>query len=194
MIVTIRSLAVAALVSAGLPATAQDAAGAPTTGWPLPLTEEIRDVSNEALQSTLYDLVALRHAAHQEHWNAVGREFYQIHDLLGEVYAAIDPYIDMVAERRLALGEQADGRPSAVAEGTVAAERAPEPGDLETSLTSLLDQYAAVHGGLSDRIEATSDDAVTQDLLIAVAAIVDKQAWQIGAHLSTDGTPEGGAD
>ena len=180
----------AVLVSLSAPAFAQDAAG-PTVGWPLPLTEEIRATSNEALQSTLYDLIALKQAVHQEHWNAVGREFYQLHDLLGEVYGAIDPYIDMVAERRLALGVQADGRPSAVAESTILAEREAAPGDLDTSLTYLRDQYETIQGALYERIEATGDDVVTQDLLIAVTAEIDKEAWQIGAHLSTDGSPEG---
>ena len=180
----------AILVSLSSPAFAQDAAG-PTVGWPLPLTEDVRATSNEALQATLYDLIALKHAVHQEHWNAVGREFYQLHDLLGEVYGAIDPYIDMVAERRLALGVQADGRPSAVAESTILAEREAAPGDLDTSLTYLRDQYETIQGALYQRIEATGDDVVTQDLLIAVTAEIDKEAWQIGAHLSTDGSPEG---
>ena len=180
----------AVLVSLSAPAFAQDAAG-PTVGWPLPLTEDVRATSNEALQATLYDLIALKHAVHQEHWNAVGREFYQLHDLLGEVYGAIDPYIDMVAERRLALGVQADGRPSAVAESTILAEREAAPGDLDTSLTYLRDQYETIQGALYQRIEATGDDVVTQDLLIAVTAEIDKEAWQIGAHLSTDGSPEG---
>ena len=180
----------AVLVSFSAPAFAQDAAG-PTVGWPLPLTEEVRGTSYEALQSTLYDLIALKQAVHQEHWNAVGREFYQLHDLLGEIYGAIDPYIDRVAERRLALGVQADGRPSAVAESTILAEREAAPGDLDTSLTYLRDQYETIQGALYQRIEATGDDVVTQDLLIAVTAEIDKEAWQIGAHLSADADPEG---
>ena len=185
-----RPVIAAALVSLASPAFAQETPGTPTTGWPLPLTEEIRATSNEALQATLFDLIALKHAVHQEHWNAVGREFYQLHDLLGEVYQAIDPYIDMVAERKLALGAQADGRPSATAEGTLATERAPEPGDLLTSLQYLRDQYQVVQDAMYQRISDTEDDLVTQDLLIGVAAELDKEAWQIGAHLSTDADPE----
>lgn len=169
------------------PAFSQGTAGAPAVGWPLPPTGEIRATSNEAPQDTPDDLIALEHAVHQEHWNAAGREIYQLHAMLGEVYAETEPHIDMVAERRLALGAQAGGRPSAVAAGTVTAERAAEPGDLETSRGYPRDQYEAVQGALCDRIEATGDDAVTQNLLIAVRAAAEQQASQIGAHLSTDG-------
>ena len=185
----VRPALAAVLVSLSVPAFAQDAAG-PTVGWPLPLTEEVRSTSNEALQATLYDLIALKHAVHQEHWNAVGREFYQLHDLLGEIYGAIDPYIDMVAERRLALGVQADGRPSAVAEGTILSERDAAPGDMATSLTYLRDQYQTIQDALYQRISDTEDDLVTQDLLIGITAEIDKEAWQIGAHLSTDADGE----
>ncbi len=160
----------------------------------MPLTEAIRATPNEALRDTLHDPIAREHAAHREHWNAVGPAFVRPHDLQGELYGAIGPHVDVVAGRRLALGVRADGRRASAATGAVTRAPAPGPGDLETSLTYPRDRCEAVQGAHRGRIEATAADAVTQDLLIGAAGPTGAQGWRTGAHLSTDGTPGGAAD
>ncbi|UWQ22700.1 Dps family protein [Jannaschia sp. W003] len=149
---------------------------------PLPLAQEVRDPSAEALQATLYDLIALRHAAHQAHWNVVGIEFYQLHEFFAELYDGLAPMIDQVAERKRALGAPADGRPSAVAEN--AAVDGAEPAEIggEEAVQRLLEAWSTVSPLMYDRLEAVSDDTPTQDLLIAVTALLDKQMWQLRAH------------
>lgn len=147
----------------------------------VPLTTEIRDTSNEALQATLYELVALKHDTHQAHWNVTGPLFYSLHDLLGEVYQGLEPYIDQVAERKRALGVAADARNGAVAQN---AEVGPIEAGLLTDkqvLVQLLEEYAVVAERIEGRIEATSDDPITQDLLIDVGRTVEKDLWMIRA-------------
>ena len=167
-----------------LPVLAQDAApSGPAAVETLPLHGEVRAASATALQNTLYDLIALRHAAHQAHWNVVGSDFYQLHDFFGHLYTDLSPFIDQVAERQRAIGEPSDGRPSAV--GAEAGLTEPEPVEMDgpTALAVLLENWNSESSRLYQRIDAVEDDLVTQDLLIAVTALIDKQAWQIRAHL-----------
>ena len=173
----------AALLAAPLPTSAQEGQGGQDASRPLPLTQEVRDASTQALQETLYDLYALKLAAHQEHWNVVGEEFYQLHELYEELYRSLDPFIDQLGARLRSLGQPADARPAEIAERTSVQPRDPAPGDREATVGALLDGFAAVQSSLHDRIEAVSDDLVTQDLLIAIAFDVDMRVWMLSAHL-----------
>ena len=164
-------------------AQAQDAQAQDAPSRPLPLTEEIRATSNEALQQTLYDLYALQLSAHQEHWNVVGEEFYQLHEFYEELYTSLDPFIDDVGARLRSLGAPADARPAEIASGSEVEIREPVPGDLEATVDALLDGFATVQASLYDRIEATGDDLVTQDLLINIAFDIDMRTWMLAAHL-----------
>ena len=178
----IRPAALAAVLAAApLAASAQQAQDAPSR--PLPLTEELRRTSAQALQETLYDLHALRLAAHQEHWNVVGEEFHQLHEFYEELHTSLDPFIDDLGARLRSLGEPADARPATIADRTSVQPREPTPGDLEATVTSLLNDLASGRTSLHDRIEATADDLPTQDLLITIASEVDMRTWMLGAHL-----------
>ncbi|WP_051882196.1 Dps family protein [Parvularcula oceani] len=165
-----------------LPAAAQDMPNAyadDAAASAVPLEEGVRGTSSEALQDTLYELIALKHMTHQSHWNVTGPLFYSLHDLLGEAYTGLGGYIDQVAERKRALGAPADGRPAAVAQNAAL------PGFPEGLLADdevldlLLTRYETVSERLQQRIGETSDDPVTQDLLIDVARTIEKDLWMI---------------
>ena len=181
----------AAPLTLPLPAAAQqqaqdqqaEATPAQDASRPLPLSQEIRDTSTQALQETLYDLYALQLAAHQEHWNVVGEEFYQLHEFYEELYTSLDPFIDDVGARLRSLGAPADARPAEIGERTSVQPREPAPGDLEATVSALLDGFASVQSSLYDRIEATSEDLPTQDLLINIAFDIDMRTWMLAAHL-----------
>lgn len=147
----------------------------------LPLTEAERETSVEALQATLYELISQRHAVQQAHWNVQGPLFYSLHDLLGHFYEAINPKIDMIAERLLVLGVPADGRPAMVTE---AADLEPVPEgymDDQQVPDFLSTRYKTISDRLSERIEATSDDLVTQDMLIGITTMADDHLWKLRA-------------
>ena len=180
----------ATLVAATLgvtPALAQDQAapaeGAGDLTATLPFDAEVRQTSVDALQSTVYDLIALRQVAHQAHWNVVGSDYYQLHEFYEELYTDVGGYIDGAAERIRSLGVPADGRNAATAENTLVDEgELAEMTGAET-LQALYDNWATVANTLHDRIEATDDDLVTQDYLIGVSYTLDKELWQLRAHL-----------
>jgi starvation-inducible DNA-binding protein len=146
------------------------------------LTAQQRDSTGQALQNTVYELIALRHALQQAHWNVVGPLFYSLHDLLGHFYKDINGTIDRVAERRRALLLPVDGRPEAVAKN---AQMNSVPLGLlkDYDVPKLLGQlYLTVAQRLRDRIKMTEkSDLVTQDLLIAVADTVESHLWKLRA-------------
>lgn len=148
----------------------------------LPLSEEVRATSQTALQDTLLDLMALRHAAHQAHWNVVGSDFYQLHEFFEELYSGVAPFIDDVGGRMRSLGLPVDGRPASVAEAGRVTADAPAEAQGPDAVAALHDDWRAVSDALYARIEAVSDDAPTQDLLIAITATIDKQRWFLRAH------------
>lgn len=145
-------------------------------------TGEGREATGQALQDTVYELIALRHGVQQAHWNVVGPLFYSLHDLLGHLYKDINSTIDRVAERKRALLLPIDGRPEAVAKE---AQMNSVPIGLlkDYDVPKLLGQlYVVVAQRLRDRIEMTgNNDLVTQDLFIAVADMLESHLWKLRA-------------
>ena len=81
------------------------------------LGESVRTQVAEFLNRRLADALDLQGQCKQAHWNVKGPQFIALHKLFDEVYADVEGYVDLLAERIVQLG--------GVAEGTirVAAER-----------------------------------------------------------------------
>ncbi|GGT31763.1 Dps family protein [Streptomyces chromofuscus] len=147
------------------------------------LPDEARQVTGDALQETLVDLLGLSLTGKQAHWNIVGPRFRSIHLQLDEVVSAARGFADTVAERAAALGTPPDGRPE-----TVAARfslPAPKDGWLRDDevVQLMVEALDAAIGRLRSRIEATEKpDPVTQDLLISITAELEKQRWMFEAE------------
>ena len=80
----------------------------------IPLKPENRDAATGALQHTLVELIDLTLSTKQAHWNLNGPLFYSLHELFDEFVEDYRQEADMVAERILAIGNTADGRPRVV--------------------------------------------------------------------------------
>ncbi|MHB9857720.1 Dps family protein [Streptomyces sp. YIM S03343] len=148
-----------------------------------PLPEAARQVTFEALQSSLVDLIGLSLIGKQAHWTVVGPRFRSIHLQLDEVVAVARSYADAVAERAAALGMPPDGRPETVA--SAPALPGPKDGWLRDSdvVQILVDHLDAAIRRLRERIDATEKhDVVTQDLLIGVTRDLEKQRWMFEAE------------
>jgi starvation-inducible DNA-binding protein len=61
----------------------------------------------DALRNLLSDVVAFYLEAHGAHWNVVGDDFTQYHDLFGEIYSDVYESIDPLAENIRKLGAAA---------------------------------------------------------------------------------------
>ncbi|MEH0573971.1 MULTISPECIES: DNA starvation/stationary phase protection protein [Streptomyces] len=148
-----------------------------------PLAEPDRQVTFDALQGTLVDLLGLSLVGKQAHWNIVGPRFRSIHLQLDEVVATARSYADTVAERAAALGLPPDGRPETIASAFTLP--SPKDGWLrdEDVVQVIAEALGAAVVRLRERIAATDKpDPVTQDLLIGITAELEKQRWMFEAE------------
>src|SRR3954470_12751605 len=70
-------------------------------------TSNSRPAVAEKLGQLLAETYTLAFKTHGYHWNVVGRQFHDLHQLFGTQYAALYEAADEVAERIRALGEPA---------------------------------------------------------------------------------------
>jgi len=148
-----------------------------------PLDESARGVVGKALQGALVDLIDLSLQGKQAHWNLVGHHFRNLHLQLDDVVASARADADTVAERAVTLGVNPDGRARTVAE---ASEIAPlDAGYLQDDkvVASFVERLGAVVSRMRERVRATEEpDPVTQDILIAVTADLEKHYWMFQAQ------------
>lgn len=135
-----------------------------------------------ALQSVLVDLVDLSLQAKQAHWNLQGPGFRSLHLQLDEIVEITRVASDDVAERIAALNVAPDGTAGRVMSDSGI-------GDIATSWIKVSDAYDIMESKLqtaSDNIkkliETVDDqDPLSGDMLIGIAADLEKQAWMLRA-------------
>ncbi|GIH28378.1 DNA starvation/stationary phase protection protein [Acrocarpospora phusangensis] len=147
-----------------------------------PLGDAERKTTGDALQGTLIDLIDLSLTAKQYHWNLVGPRFRSIHLQLDEVVASARTHADTVAERAAAIGVSPDGRAQTVAAGAAAPSEPAWVADTAV-VDGVVRLLRDIGGRLRGHIDAVAEaDPVSQDILIAVARDLEKQAWMFEAQ------------
>jgi starvation-inducible DNA-binding protein len=148
-----------------------------------PLADADLKIVSEALQGALMDLVDLALTGKQIHWNIVGPRFRSIHLQLDEVVASARAHSDTVAERASALGVPPDGRAATVASGS-GIRPAPAGWIKDTdAVSAMVDALGSVITRMRERVTATeAPDPVSQDLLIAITADLEKHHWMFQAE------------
>lgn len=148
-----------------------------------PLSEDELRVVGGALQETLVDLVDLGLVAKQAHWTLVGKRFRSVHLQLDEVVASARLHQDVVAERAAALGFAPDGRAATVAKESVVPEHPEGYVKDDAVVAYFVKVLGAVIERLRENVAKTEEpDPVTQDLLIAVTADLEKHHWMFEAE------------
>lgn len=152
-----------------------------------PLNEQARETTATLLQETLADLVDLSLQTKQAHWNLRGPAFRSLHLQLDEMVEAYRRFSDDVAERKVAVGEPADGRVRTVSEQSKL-EAFPAGWIPDEKVVELFrDRLYALSAALRDRIEKVAPhDPITEDLLIGITNTIEEQAWMIQARLPSD--------
>ncbi|NEC65959.1 DNA starvation/stationary phase protection protein [Streptomyces sp. SID9727] len=148
-----------------------------------PLSETDLKTVGDALQGALVDLLDLSLVAKQVHWNVVGPRFRSVHLQLDDVVDTARQHSDTVAERASALGVNPDGRSATIAKSTAIASVSEGWIKDVDAVKTLVDALGVVIGRMRERIEATeTPDPVSQDLLIALTADLEKHAWMFQAE------------
>ena len=140
----------------------------------IPQSEEVRNTSSDLLQASLYELIDQYHALQQMHWNTRGQHFISIHELTQEFYTELAGQIDIVAERKLALGKAADGNPERVSKQSDLTPYSKDYTKDYKSVSFLIDRYTTMSNRLGERIKNTPEnDLVTQDVFIGLRSTID---------------------
>ena len=159
----------------------------------IPLAAEQQAVAVE-LQGMLVDLLDLTLIGKHAHWNVEGRLFRSVHQELDDLVDTWRTLSDDVAERAAAIGSSPDGQVEAIA-GATQLEPVP-PGHLSDRqvLRAIGERIADVTIRTRQRIERIAiSDPVSVDLLIQVAATLEKQLWMIRAQIPGPGRGDGDA-
>jgi starvation-inducible DNA-binding protein len=140
----------------------------------------------EILNQQLADTFDLYTQTKQAHWNVRGIHFYHLHKLFDELAAAIEPFIDEIAERAGALGGQAHG----TARMAAASSRLPEYGlDIvsgDQSLEAMIERWSLLANATRAAIDTVMEehkDQDTGDLLIEQSRVLDKSLWFLESHV-----------
>lgn len=154
------------------------------TSTTLSLPSDIADSATQHLQPLLTELLALRLDVKQAHWNVQGRHFRNLHLALDELAQDLDGWIDAVAERIVAAGVPADGRPATVAAQATAPAFPEGFVSDETTVEAVATALAAVAADARRRLPSLEQDLVSQDLVIDVVHGLEKHLWMLRSQLA----------
>ena len=143
-----------------------------------PLSEADKEITGNALQATLVDLVDLSLIAKQAHWNVVGSHFRSAHLQLDELVNTARQYVDEVAERANAIGVSPNGKAKTVVESSGIPDYPDNWQSVESTVAAIVDILSALIERLRQRIDETDkSDLVTQDLLIEITRALEEAHW-----------------
>ena len=151
------------------------------------LPEATRIKIIELCNARLADSIDLQTQCKYAHWNVKGPQFIALHELFDKINEDVEDYVDLIAERAVQLGGNADGTARMVAKRSNLHEystSSPSGHDHVQALASAL----AAFGKLARRaIDASNDvnDADTADIFTEISRGVDKWLWMVEAHLET---------
>ena len=148
----------------------------------VPITADDREVAAE-LQGVLVDLIDLTLIGKHAHWNVVGPHFRSVHGELDELVESWRELSDDVAERAAALGAAPDGQSETIA-GSTKVEPLPAgnlgDGEVVWLIGNRLEQVVTRTRERLGRV--ASLDPISEDLLIGIAAALEKQLWMLRAQ------------
>jgi starvation-inducible DNA-binding protein len=136
------------------------------------------------LNRNLAGLTDLTAAYKQAHWNVIGIDFAQLHELFDQFAAQTREYMDLIAERAVTIGGAARGTIQAAVEGSVLPPFPVEDRDELRLLTELVSRVDALTAELRQAMDASADEAATQDVYVEVVRGIEKQRWMLQAHLA----------
>ena len=149
------------------------------------LPSEVRQKIVDLLNARLADAVDLMTQAKQAHWNVKGPQFQSLHELFDAVNSDVQEYVDMIAERAVALGGEAKGS----VRHAVAASTLPAYPDGLVQGRDHVDALSTAIAAFGRNVRQASDaagelrDADTADLFTEVSRGIDKRLWMVEAHL-----------
>jgi len=148
------------------------------------LPEDTRREAVMLLNQRLAECLDLAAQCKQAHWNVKGPSFIALHKLFDEVYAGIQEYADLIAERVVQLGGTAAGTVGVVAERSELPDYPVARLSGHQHVAALSDALAAFGRAVRVGIEELEElaDAGSVDILTEISRGTDKWLWFVEAH------------
>lgn len=148
------------------------------------LPEEIRSKVVQLLQGHLANSIDIYLQIKQAHWNVKGPGFIALHELFDEIAESSEEWIDLVAERSVQLGGEAEGTISSISQRTALPEYPITIASGEQHVQALSTALARYGEQVRKAIEETDalDDMDTCDILTEISRSVDKYLWFVESH------------
>ncbi|MBS4539029.1 DNA starvation/stationary phase protection protein [Clostridium sp. D2Q-11] len=139
----------------------------------------------DGLNIYLANLHVLYTKLHNYHWNIKGKNFFQLHSKLEELYDHTAEEIDEVAERILQLGHKPDATMKTYLEKAQLKEAESKNYNGEEVINSLLEDFKKLIQELRKGIELSGkyNDEVTTDMAIGTLAHLEKNVWMLESYL-----------
>jgi starvation-inducible DNA-binding protein len=143
----------------------------------------------DELTPLLADAIALKLQTKQAHWNVKGENFIALHELFDQIATEVDDGGDLIAERIVQLGGEAQGTARAVAKATRLEEYPYTIADGQKHAFALSSALASFNEMGRTAIDKTGKlgDAITADMLTQIVRGLDKQLWFVESHLKEEG-------
>jgi starvation-inducible DNA-binding protein len=159
--------------------------------YPLKGDQERRK-SVKGLQQLTVDLLALHNIYKEAHWDLTGPLYLQLHEYYQQQADFYLQQADTFAERVLHLGASVDGRYSTISRTTKLAELPAGYLIDDQTIKLLLDRVTVLEKEVYQWIAETEDsDPPTSNKLQDLAYSVDKNLWQLRAHLQRPSSRRG---
>lgn len=147
------------------------------------LTSQSTNAVAEILQQRLVDMVDLALILKQAHWQVIGTNFRAVHLQLDEIIIDIRAASDEIAERISTLGVAPDGRSSVVSSSSKLGQFEYGFANSSQTISAVADTLQAAITGLRESIGKLGDlDPISEDMLIAITAPLEKHLWMIQAQ------------
>ena len=111
----------------------------------------------DLLKTALADVFAFYLKTQFYHWNVEGNDFYQYHELFGEIYEEVQGSVDMLAEQIRTLDEYAPGSLSRFKELTTIAEDTTIPNNVVMAKNLLVENTKVINSLTAAYRQAESD-------------------------------------
>jgi starvation-inducible DNA-binding protein len=136
------------------------------------------------LQPVLADLIDLSLQGKQAHWNVTGPFFQSVHEQMDKIVDDTRGWADEVAERMMAMGATASGQVDDVANASSLDPLPKGTLDDQHALALVAQRVQTVASRTRAAMERLGDiDLVSQDLIIAIVAGLEKHLWMLRAQI-----------
>ena len=149
------------------------------------LSEATRVKVIELCNARLADAIDLQTQCKFAHWNVKGPNFIALHELFDKINEDVEDYVDLIAERAVQLGGNADGTARMVVKRSSLSEysaASPSGKDHVQALASSLASFGKLARRAIDSSNEFSD-ADTADIFTEISRGVDEWLWMVEAHV-----------